>query len=72
MIYKTTLIALTLGVAFYLGMACRPPPRIVTHEILVEVQKPVYLPAPRTAKAMRSIDMLAAAIPASALTAGRK
>ena len=67
MAYKITLIALLLGLSFYLGMACQTP-RIVTHTVFVEVQKPVYLPLPHTAKVKRSIDILAAVIPASALT----
>lgn len=63
---RLTLTALLIGSAFYLGMACQPP-RIVTHEVLVTIERPTYLPLPKSAKVRKSVDVLAAVIPASAL-----
>jgi hypothetical protein len=66
MVYRLSMTALLIGSAFYLGMACQPP-RIVTHEVLVMVDRPTYLPSPKSAKVRKSVDVLSAAIPASAL-----
>lgn len=66
MTYRLTLTALLIGASFYLGMACQPP-RIVQHEVLVTIERPTYLPLPKSAMVKHSVDVLAAAIPLSAL-----
>ncbi len=67
MVYKLSMAALLIGSAFYLGMAAKPP-RIIQHEVLVMVDRPTYLPLPKSVKIKHSIDFLAPRIPASALT----